>query len=113
MARGTPALVGYLALATAVLILIGAVGVLLGGFVPAGGRHSLIGSVFTTLEHAIDPGTIANDSGRWPFLVAMLVVTIGGLFVFSALIGVLARSEEHTSELQSHSDVVCRLLLEK
>src|SRR5438034_7725688 len=28
--------------------------------------------------------------------------------------GVLAaRSEEHTSELQSHSDLVCRLLLEK
>src|SRR5260221_3979024 len=24
----------------------------------------------------------------------------------------LARSEEHTSELQSHSDLVCRLLLE-
>src|SRR5438034_9313442 len=27
--------------------------------------------------------------------------------------GVLERSEEHTSELQSHSDLVCRLLLEK
>src|SRR5215204_5385205 len=26
---------------------------------------------------------------------------------------VLRRSEEHTSELQSHSDIVCRLLLEK
>src|SRR5438034_8821108 len=26
---------------------------------------------------------------------------------------VLSRSEEHTSELQSHSDLVCRLLLEK
>src|SRR5438034_6870191 len=25
----------------------------------------------------------------------------------------LFRSEEHTSELQSHSDIVCRLLLEK
>src|SRR5438034_8761792 len=25
----------------------------------------------------------------------------------------LTRSEEHTSELQSHSDLVCRLLLEK
>src|SRR5438034_5204043 len=25
----------------------------------------------------------------------------------------LKRSEEHTSELQSHSDLVCRLLLEK
>src|SRR5260221_8248152 len=27
--------------------------------------------------------------------------------------GARARSEEHTSELQSHSDLVCRLLLEK
>src|SRR5438034_10537816 len=27
--------------------------------------------------------------------------------------GSSARSEEHTSELQSHSDLVCRLLLEK
>src|SRR5260221_4879714 len=27
--------------------------------------------------------------------------------------GILHRSEEHTSELQSHSDLVCRLLLEK
>src|SRR5260221_3953000 len=31
-----------------------------------------------------------------------------GLHVFDA-----HRSEEHTSELQSHSDLVCRLLLEK
>src|SRR5260221_10928644 len=28
-------------------------------------------------------------------------------------VGVHIRSEEHTSELQSHSDIVCRLLLEK
>src|SRR5438132_6925060 len=27
--------------------------------------------------------------------------------------GAQGRSEEHTSELQSHSDIVCRLLLEK
>ena len=27
--------------------------------------------------------------------------------------GIAIRSEEHTSELQSHSDLVCRLLLEK
>src|SRR5438034_7306127 len=27
--------------------------------------------------------------------------------------GLPGRSEEHTSELQSHSDLVCRLLLEK
>src|SRR5947207_9343909 len=33
-----------------------------------------------------------------------------GLFVRFVI---LRRSEEHTSELQSHSDLVCRLLLEK
>src|SRR5437588_7003852 len=32
---------------------------------------------------------------------------------FSATVPPLVRSEEHTSELQSHSDLVCRLLLEK
>src|SRR5438034_7951121 len=31
----------------------------------------------------------------------------------SAPLRILLRSEEHTSELQSHSDLVCRLLLEK
>src|SRR5437667_8450161 len=29
------------------------------------------------------------------------------------LFGAITRSEEHTSELQSHHDLVCRLLLEK
>src|SRR5260221_5745628 len=32
---------------------------------------------------------------------------------FSICTSVSERSEEHTSELQSHSDLVCRLLLEK
>src|SRR5438034_7584246 len=30
-----------------------------------------------------------------------------------ATLPMVTRSEEHTSELQSHSDLVCRLLLEK
>src|SRR5438034_8396335 len=33
--------------------------------------------------------------------------------VAATLVVALYRSEEHTSELQSHSDLVCRLLLEK
>src|SRR5260221_2818265 len=36
---------------------------------------------------------------------------IGGAALSVFLIA--SRSEEHTSELQSHSDLVCRLLLEK
>src|SRR5260370_25803969 len=34
-------------------------------------------------------------------------------FPARARIGKLSRSEEHTSELQSHLNLVCRLLLEK
>src|SRR5699024_11680153 len=35
-----------------------------------------------------------------------------GIFAFK-LLTLVARSEEHTSELQSRFDIVCRLLLEK
>src|SRR5260221_8594708 len=37
---------------------------------------------------------------------------VGLCFAACRAVG-FARSEEHTSELQSHSDLVCRLLLEK
>src|SRR5438132_9713038 len=70
---------------------------------------------------------------RSPFIIASLVLTVAGFasilmqgglkygidFKGGALMRVKfaqppqVRSEEHTSELQSHSDLVCRLLLEK
>src|SRR5260221_8616307 len=37
----------------------------------------------------------------------------GTLFTATSIGSNPERSEEHTSELQSHSDLVCRLLLEK
>src|SRR5216683_4778148 len=61
------------------------------------------------------PETIAEDElldlagGRHRELLHELPVA-GGL-VWRQLLS--ARSEEHTSELQSRSDLVCRLLLEK
>src|SRR2546428_10422041 len=41
------------------------------------------------------------------------LVTVVGVLAFVWGILLTARSEEHTSELQSRSDLVCRLLLEK
>src|SRR5438034_6899073 len=35
------------------------------------------------------------------------------VFLRCCIMLLMKRSEEHTSELQSHSDLVCRLLLEK
>src|SRR2546430_11462108 len=46
---------------------------------------------------------VQRDSG--PGLMA--------LFAMVALLLLIARSEEHTSELQSQSNLVCRLLLDK
>ncbi len=109
MARGTPALVGWLAVVTAVLIAIFTAIVLLGNLAP-GPRHNrpgVVGQSFKSLLHALDPGTIANDSGHWPFLVVMLLVTLGGLFVVSALIGVIATGlDSKIEELRKGRSVV-------
>src|SRR2546430_3985578 len=52
---------------------------------------------------------IAGLAGwQWLFLIEGLPAVILGFVVFAIL-----RSEEHTSELQSQSNLVCRLLLEK
>jgi voltage-gated potassium channel Kch len=93
MSRGTPALVGWLAIVTILLVTLFTIIVLLSGIAPEdenGNRPGLIGQVFKTFLHALDPGTVAGDTGRWPFLLAMFGITIGGLFVVSALIGVIA-----------------------
>src|SRR5438093_6635847 len=43
----------------------------------------------------------------------MLPLALGYLSVIATAIWLLHRSEEHTSELQSLTNLVCRLLLEK
>src|SRR5690349_13602551 len=56
---------------------------------------------------------VFNFTVRGSWLTLILVTMLGG-FTFSGLgLLVAARSEEHTSELQSRRDLVCRLLLEK
>src|SRR5947207_6933856 len=47
------------------------------------------------------------------FMVTTHKMRAPGLTWFRLPLFVWSRSEEHTSELQSHSDLVCRLLLEK
>src|SRR3954469_15994225 len=90
MARGTSALVFWLVVATGVLIVFFSTIVLIADLAPKGDHHGVIGQLFRSLLHAMDPGTVAGDAGKWPFLVVMLLLTIGGLLIVSALIGVLA-----------------------
>src|SRR5437588_4844582 len=73
--------------------------------------------IYTLSLHDALPILISGDFGigyrTWQ---SYTIVDYPGVLVGMATIGVLGwltRSEEHTSELQSHSDLVCRLLLEK
>src|SRR5436190_17881542 len=66
-------------------------------------RSWWLGDLLTEGEFA----RIAVETG---FIGLLLTVVSRILIAVSAL---RWRSEEHTSELQSHSDLVCRLLLEK
>src|SRR5437667_7893760 len=93
---------------------------------PAFFAEVLIGGVFAGLMYslvALGFVLIFKASGVFNFAQGVMVLfaalTLVGLLergvpVVGALLGTTAvRSEEHTSELQSHHDLVCRLLLEK
>lgn len=96
MSRGPIAIIGWLALASVMLIVAIALIVLIGGFAPAGedGPVSFVDLVWMGLMRTLDAGTMGGDAGGWPFLLSMLAVTLGGVFVVSTLIGVLTAGVE-------------------
>src|SRR6202041_595016 len=72
--------------------------------------HFLCGSYATTEALANELYTLADEQG------AVLWKSIGQQYrgwVLAVTGRASERSEEHTSELQSHVNLVCRLLLEK
>src|SRR5260221_126514 len=63
---------------------------------------------------SLDPTSRAQCPGNYPFDLLINYVQNGGIMVPQGWHDDTSiRSEEHTSELQSHSDIVCRLLLAK
>src|SRR5438034_7984057 len=63
-------------------------------------------TLFRSVFHGLDQLALPRERQ------APVVVGVGGLGP-DLESPTVVRSEEHTSELQSHSDLVCRLLLEK
>lgn len=91
MARGTGSQILLLAVTTLVLVLVTALALISFGVVPEsdGGPESFGELLWRGLMHALDAGAVGGDAGTWTFRFIMLAVTIGGLFVLSALIGIL------------------------
>jgi voltage-gated potassium channel Kch len=51
--------------------------------------HPLPELIWMGLLRTLDPGTMGGDAGSLGFLAAMLALTLGGIFVISALIGII------------------------
>src|SRR5690606_36170389 len=81
-AKGTVALIGWLALASAAMILVVSVIVKVSGAVPEGAEDLSIPRIaWLSLMRTLDAGTMGGDEGDTFFLAMMLVVTFGGIFV--------------------------------
>src|SRR2546421_8736242 len=57
--------------------------------------------------------TLFRSTTSTPSPAERALSTACGSIAARLCVGMMTRSEEHTSELQSRSDLVCRLLLEK
>jgi hypothetical protein len=94
MSKGTPALIGWLGMASGTLVLIVASLSLLVAPRDAEDKGHWAGVVWRSLLRTLDPGTMGADKGTAPFLALMLTATVGGIFIVSALIGVLTTGLE-------------------
>src|SRR5437667_1538431 len=82
------------------ILITGAVALTVIGLIRVGGLAHLRTMVPPDYFHMIKPASDPN----FPWT---------GIFFGAPILGIWYRSEEHTSELQSHHDLVCRLLLDK
>lgn len=96
MAKGTPAMIGMLFVASALLIILISAIVSLTpiGLQEDGTRLGFVQVAWMSLMRTLDAGTMGGDSGNWWFLLAMFIVTLGGVFIVSTLIGVLGSGIE-------------------
>jgi voltage-gated potassium channel Kch len=95
MSRGTPAMVGMLFLISLTVVFLAGAVISIAGFVQDGeaGRLSFGEAAWESLMRTLDSGTMGGDTGTG-FRLVMLFVTLGGIFVVSALIGVLSNGLE-------------------
>jgi voltage-gated potassium channel Kch len=94
MAAGTIALIGWLGLVSLVIIAIAGAFLDLTRISPEGEEPmSFIEGTWASLMRTLDSGTMGGDNG-WGFRIVMLLVTLAGIFVVSALIGVLSTGLE-------------------
>ncbi|HLV73649.1 MAG TPA: hypothetical protein VKY91_12795 [Vulgatibacteraceae bacterium] len=94
MSKGTPALIGWLGLASAALVVVVATAAVIVAPDDSADNGNWPGMVWRSLLRTLDPGTMGDDTGTGPFLGLMLLATVGGIFIVSSLIGVITTGLE-------------------
>lgn len=105
MSKGTGVLVASLAIVTLLMITIVSFIVWVTGANQGTGFLSLF---WMGVLRSLDPGTMGGDSGSFLFVGAMFVITLGGIFIFSILVGLLTTgiSSKLESLQKGHSIVI-------
>src|SRR5688572_12186433 len=107
MSRGTIALIGGLAVLSLVIIFIAAAVIRFGSIAMDGENAPSFGeAAWMSLMRTLDAGTMGGDTGIG-FRVIMLLVTLGGIFIVSTLIGILSNGlEDRIEQLRKGRSVV-------
>ena len=107
MSKGTGVLIASLAIITLLMITIVSLIVWATG---AGDGTGFLSLFWMGVLRSLDPGTMGGDTGSFLFVAAMFVITLGGIFIFSILVGLLTTgiSSKLESLQKGHSIVVER-----
>ncbi|HET7143424.1 MAG TPA: NAD-binding protein [Anaerolineales bacterium] len=105
MSHGSSAMLSGLFILSALIIFVAAGLVKLTNSAPNG--EGFLEVAWMSLLRTLDSGTMGGDSGSPFFLLMMLIVTFGGIFVVSALIGIINNGiEDKMDELRKGRSTV-------
>ena len=93
LSRGTPALIAWLAILTVAFLAVASILLAIIGAAPrdeSGAALSFPALMWHNLMRTLDAGTMGGDSGPLSYLLMMLVVTLGGVFIVGTLIGLIS-----------------------
>ena len=93
LSRGTPALIAWLAILTVAFLAVASILLTLIGAAPHaedGATLSFPAVMWHNLMRTLDAGTMGGDSGSPTYLLMMLLVTLGGVFIVGTLIGLIS-----------------------
>jgi ion channel POLLUX/CASTOR len=97
LSKGAIAIIAWLAILSSTIVLLAALGLGLLRITPdpadPSAQFGWIEGGWQSLMHAMDPGTLAGDQG-WALRILMLLVTVGGIFIVSMLIGTITSGLE-------------------